>query len=125
MNTISVPTTIFTIATGSRLGGHVTCIAISVEELVREINSTLDCDLEMKEHIIEEYNETAETLGRPLCEDSADEFNFQFIVDNDPQLDSCGWGWARDYINARGEKDHGYLNISVHHWKNTYFESQG
>lgn len=29
------------------------------------------------------------------------------------------------YINAMGKEDHQYLNISVHQWNKTYFESQG
>lgn len=125
MNTVPVPTTIFTIANGSRLGGHVTTVHVSVKELVEEINSTLHDDEDLISHIIEEYNETAKTLGRPLYEGTVDDFDFQFIVDNDNQLESCGWGWSFDYINAMGKEDHQYLNISVHQWNKTYFESQG
>lgn len=125
MNTVSVPTTIFTIATGSRLGGHCTCIAVSVEQLVDEINSTLECNEEMTAHIIEEYNETSKAMGRPSFDGSMDDFDFEFILKHDDQTDKGGWGWSFDYTNMMGNEDHQYLNISVHKWSNTYFETQG
>jgi len=122
---MEMPKVLYTIATGSRLGGHVTTVHVSVEELMQEINSTLECDSEMIEHIIEEYNETAETLGRPRFEGSVDDFDFKFILENDPRLDIGGWGWAFDHVNAMGQEDHSYLNISVHNWNKTYFETEG
>lgn len=122
---MEMPKTLYTIACGSRLGGHVTTVHVSVEELIQEVNSTLACDDDMMEHIIEEYNETAETLGRPKYEGAVEDFDFSFIVKNDPHLDMGGWGWSRDYINAMGMDDHGYLNISVHNWNKTYFETEG
>ena len=122
---MEMPKTLYTIACGSRLGGHVTTVHVSVEELIQEVNSTLACDDDMMEHIIEEYNETAETLGRPKYEGAVEDFDFSFIVKNDPHLDMGGWGWSRDYINAIGMDDHGYLNISVHNWNKTYFETEG
>ena len=122
---MEMPKVLYTIATGSRLGGHVTTVHVSVEELMQEINSTLECDSDMIEHIIEEYNETAETLGRPRFEGSVDEFDFNFILKNDPRLDIGGWGWAFDHVNAMGQEDHSYLNISVHNWNKTYFETEG
>ena len=122
---MEMPTVLFTIANGSRLGGHITTVHVSVEELMQEINSTLECDSEMIEHIIEEYNETAEALGRPLFEGSVEDFDFKFIVENDPRLDLGGWGWSFDYVNAHGQDDHNYLNISVHKWNKTYFETEG
>ncbi len=105
--------------------GHITTVHVSVEELIQEVNSTLACDEDMIEHIIEEYNETAETLGRPLFEGSVEDFDFKFIVENDPRLDLGGWGWSFDYVNAQGQDDHNYLNISVHKWNKTYFETEG
>jgi len=122
---MEMPNTLFTIANGSRMGGHVTSIAVTVEELIQEINATLECDENMTLAIIEEYNETAKTLGRPLFEGTVDEFDFEFIAKNDPQTDNSGWGWAWNYINARGEDDHGYLNISVHNWNGKYFVTEG
>jgi len=122
---MEMPTVLFSIANGSRLGGHITTVHVSVEELIQEVNSTLACDEDMIEHIIEEYNETAETLGRPLFEGSVEDFDFKFIVENDPRLDLGGWGWSFDYVNAHGQDDHNYLNISVHKWNKTYFETEG
>ena len=116
---------LYTIATGSRLGGHCTTVHVSVDQLVQELNSTLASDEAMIRHIIEEYNETAETLGRPRFEGSVEDFDFKFIVENDPRLDIGGWGWAFDHVNARGQEDHSYLNISVHDWNGTYFETEG
>jgi len=120
---MEMPTVLFSIANGSRLGGHITTVHVSVEELIQEVNSTLACDEDMIEHIIEEYNETAETLGRPLFEGSVEDFDFKFIAENDPRLDLGGWGWSFDYVNAHGQDDHNYLNISVHKWNKTYFET--
>jgi len=122
---MEMPTVLFSIANGSRLGGHITTVHVSVEELIQEVNSTLACDEDMIEHIIEEYNETAETLVRPLFEGSVEDFDFKFIVENDPRLDLGGWGWSFDYVNAHGQDDHNYLNISVHKWNKTYFETEG
>lgn len=115
----------YTIANGSRIGGHVTSIAVSVEQLIEEVNSTLECNEEMALAIIEEYNETAKVLGRPMYEGSVEDFDFEFIVTNDDQTDRGGWGWAWSYVNARGEDDDGYLNISVHKWNGKYFVTEG
>ena len=122
---MEMPEVLYTIANGSSIGGHVTSIAMSVEELVAEMNSTLECDLHMAEAIIEEYNETAKAMGRPLYEGTVDDFDFDFIAKNDPQTDKGGWGWAWDYVNARGDDDHGYLNISVHRFNGKYFVTEG
>lgn len=122
---MKMPETLYTIANGSRLGGHVTTVHVSVEELIQEVNSTIQCDEALIEHIIEEYNETAEALGRPKYEGSVEDFDFKFILENDPRLDMGGWGWSFDYINAMGREDHSYLNISVHKWSKTYFETEG
>jgi hypothetical protein len=122
---MEMPQVLFTIANGSRIGGHVTSIATTVEELIEEINSTLACDEQMTLAIIEEYNETAETLGRPKFEGTVDDFDFDFIAKNDPQTDKGGWGWAWDYVNSQGEDDHGYLNISVHKCSGKYFMTEG
>lgn len=122
---MEMPKVLFTISTGSRLGGHVTSIHTSVEELIQEVNSTLECDEHMTRMIIEEYNETAKTLGRPLYEGLIDDFEFEFIAQNDPQTDNGGWGWSWEYVNALGEDDQGYLNISVHNWDGKYFVTEG
>lgn len=122
---MEMPKVLYTIATGSNIGGHVTTVHISIEELLQEINSTLNADSDMIEHIIEEYNEEASARNRPLYEGSVDDFDFKFIMENDPRLDIGGWGWSFDYINAAGKEDHCYLNISVHNWNKTYFETEG
>lgn len=122
---MEMPTVLYTIAEGSNLGGHVTTVHVSIEELIEEMNSTLACDEDMIQYIIEEYNEEAIGRKRPLYEGTVEDFNFKFIVENDPRLDIGGWGWSRDYINSSGLNDHQYLNISVHTWNKTYFETDG
>ena len=120
-----MPEVLFTIASGSRLGGHVTSVHVSVEALRQEINSTLACDSDMIRHIIEEYNSEAPALGRPLFEGSVDDFDFDFLIYNDPRLDKGGWGWSFDHINERGQEDHSYLNISVHKWNGKFYDTDG
>ena len=122
---MEMPKVLYTIASGSRLGGHCTTVRVSVEELIQELNSTLACDEAMIQHIIEEYNEEAPARNRPLYTGSVEDFDFKFIVENDPRLDIGGWGWSFDYINAMDKEDHNYLNISVHNWNKTYFETEG
>lgn len=122
---MEMPEIMYSIASGSRLGGHVTTIHASIEELIVEVNSTLECDNVMVEAIIEEYNETCDALNRPKFEKSVEEFDFSFIIENDPRLDMGGYGWSVDHINANGREDSTYLNISVHTWNGKFFVTEG
>ena len=116
---------LFTIANGSLIGGHCTSIATSLEELIEEMNSTISCDENLTRAFIEHYNENVEALGKPIFEGEDEDFTFELVVENDPRHEEGGWGFDYDYINARGEEDHGYLNISVHKWTGKYYMTEG
>jgi len=122
---MEIPKTLFTIATGSRLGAHTTCIAATIEQLIQEVDSTLACDEQMLREIIEEYNETATAMNRPLYQGLDSDFSFAFIVKNDPRTDMGGWGWAWEWVDSLGRDDNAYLNISVHVWTGHYFNTEG
>lgn len=113
---------LYTIAAGSRLGGHTTTVHHTVENLLEEINSTLADDNDMIQHIIGSYNEMAEQTGFEKYEGSVGDFDFAFIMENDKGNEG-GWSWGFDHLNAMGETDHSYLNITVHEWRENYFES--
>lgn len=114
---------IYTISTGSTGKGHVTTLHLSIEELIAEVNASLDS--EMISVIISDYNETAPTLGWPLYEGSVEDFKLEYIVERDPQLDKGGWSWSYQTTNENGVVSESYLNISVHNWVGTRYNTEG
>ena len=101
---MKMPQKIYTISSGSS-AGHITSVHLDLESLCTEVNS---------------HEENYLDLIREVWGKDADfEVDFAEFIKEHPS--EVGWGWD----SHPKDGDWCYLNISVHTWSNTYFETQG
>lgn len=119
-----MPKTIYTIASGNTHGcGHITTVHLDLADLSTEVNTIISEDTFFMECIRDQWNESAKEFNQnmggnmveiPLKGDDEDVDFLEFATKFPNEF---GWGWDNG-----SEK---YLNITIHPWTGTRYDTLG
>ena len=127
---MEMPKIIYTVASGSSLGGgHTTTVHLDLGDLTIEVNTLLIEDEFFMNQIRDQWNENATEFNKnrpdtskdiPLKGDS-DEVEFEEFATLFPN--EIGWGWDNGRDEETGEVK--YINITVHPWTGKRYDTLG
>ena len=121
---MEMPTTIYTIASGSFGASHCTSVHLTLEDLAMEVNTIISEDEYFMDEVRHQWNAEATKINKNLNIDSIplkkddEDVDFVEFLKNFPS--ECGWAWDNGFDDASTAK---YLNITVHPWSNTRFQT--
>jgi len=117
---------IYTIASGLSVG-HTTSVHLNVEDLALEVNTLLTDDLEFMSFFRDMWNENATEFNNNRSEDmkeiplkgDEEDVDFAEFIKHFPS--EVGWAWDNDHDEERSSFK--YLNITVHPWTGTRYDT--